>query len=362
MALGSIQFGGLASGLPPDMVDQLMKAQEYRLKSLNRDKDFFTNQKSTFSELESLLSSLSSTATTLQEDSTFAPHTASSSDEDVLEVTADSSAVAGTHTVAVSRLASSHTVMTGAGVTSETDTLASVATFSFDYNGQSYDNTDFLIAADDDLATIASRIGSFEFTDGSGDTEDGISASVLYDGSNYRLVLAAKDQGAQTRNSDGTTATSRIENLTIDMTFNGGAVFDTTTATTGTSTSFTLGAGVTNSADTLSAVGGTPFTFTYGGTTYESGSSYTNGVLDGGGTLFEVAVGDTLADIASSINGIGATNLQAQVINDGTNNRLVMEGSSSISAFDTDFTFTSAGNFTDANFVGGYFTTAERQL
>ncbi len=349
MALGSIQFGGLASGLPPDMVDQLMKAKEYRLKSLSRDKDFFTSQKASYSELESLLSSLSSTANTLQDDSSFSPHTATSSDEDVLEVSADSSAVAGTHTIAVSRLATSNTIMTGSGVTDSSDTLSAVTTFSFDYNGQNYTNADFGIAAGDDLATIASRIGSYEFTDADGNTEDGISASVLYDGSNYRLVLTAIDQGAQSRNSDGTTNTTRIENLSIDMTFNGGAVYDTTTATTGTSTSFTLGAGVTSSTDTVSAVGAIPLTFDYNGVTYEHGDEFT------------ISVGDTLDDIATAINSIGAAGLQAQVVNDGTNNRLVIEGTSSISNFDSDFTFTSAGNFTDANFVGGYFTTAEGQ-
>ena len=358
MALGSIQFGGLASGLPPDMVDQLMGAQEYRLKSLNRDKDFFTKQKSSFSELKSKLSSLSSKATALQDDSTFAPHTATSSDTDKLTVTADSTAVAGTHSVSVTRLASSNTLMTTSGVTSSADTLSALSanTFSFDYNGNNYTNADFGIAAGDTLATIASKIGSHEY-DAGGTTEDGISASVLYDGTNYRLVLAAKDQGAQTRNADGTTAASRIENLSMDLAFDSGTAMNTTV---GSAFSFTIGStttgsGIKSASDTVSNIA-TNLRFTYNGVTYDSDPATAD-------TYFNLLVGDDLDAIATKINAIGAAGLQAQVINDGTNSVVAIEGSSTISgvAMSLDFTTAGAGAATAANSSGGYFQTAEGQ-
>ncbi|MBF0108998.1 MAG: flagellar filament capping protein FliD [Magnetococcales bacterium] len=317
MALGNITFGGLASGLPSDMVDQLMSFEEKRLTSLKADKTAITKKQSALSELGSKLSALTSTATTLQTESSWSPHTAASSDSDKVAVTASYKAVAGTHTLEVSRLASSQTLMSAAGVTDSENTVSAINTFSFSYNGVAYTNADFGIAVGDTLADVASRISSTDYGD-----DNGVSASVLYDGSNYRLVLTAKDQGALSRNSDGTTNGTRLTGLTIDMTWDTDSVDDNNdtvwnTANTDGNT-VVLSASGTDMTDasattTVAAVG--DFSFTYNQNSYNLSD-------------FGFAVGNiiTLEDIADGINSANVSGLKASVVNDGYQNRLVIDG------------------------------------
>ena len=355
---GEFAVGGLASGLPPDIVDQLMATKQKRLKSYQNDQNFFSNQKSAFGELKTKLLALSSVSETLQEATAWAPHTASSSDSDKLSVTASSSAVAGTHQVSVASLASGNTVMTSGGVTAATDKVKSITTFSFDYNGQSYSNADFGIAVGETLADIASKISSHDYETAAGVDEAGISASVLNDGTNYRLVLTAKDQGAYVRASDGTTTTSRITNMAMDLTFED-TDSTSTTATWNTgaeSSGLSSSAGLTSSTATFSAVAAANFQFIYGGTTYN---------MDGvGGTKLQKDGADltttsTLSDLATAITQT-VTDMAASVVNDGTNNYLVMDGSTAagtISGVTINLSFSNGETVTAG--TTGYFVSSE---
>ncbi|MBF0146009.1 MAG: flagellar filament capping protein FliD [Magnetococcales bacterium] len=330
MALGNITFGGLASGLPSDMVDQLLQVEQKRLTSLKADKADVTKKKTALSELGSKLSALASTASSLQTESSWSPHTAASSDTDKVAVTASYKAVAGTHTLEVSRLASSQTMMTAAGVTDSADTISAITDFSFSYNGVAYTNADFGIAVGDTMADVASKISSTDFGD-----DKGVSAGVLYDGSNYRLVLTAKDQGAQSRNSDGTTATTRLTGLTINMTWDtSGAAWDTTAATGNTAAVSSSTNAMTDSTATVT-VGTAALSFDYddgtGVNTYNNGDEFT------------IAAGDTLSDIADRITNLNISGLKASVVSDGYQNRLVIDGSSAISNLTSNLEFANGG-------------------
>ncbi|MBF0348010.1 MAG: flagellar filament capping protein FliD [Magnetococcales bacterium] len=330
MALGNITFGGLASGLPSDMVDQLLQVEQKRLTSLKADKADVTKKKTALSELGSKLSALASTASSLQTESSWSPHTAASSDTDKVAVTASYKAVAGTHTLEVSRLASSQTMMTAAGVTDSEDTISAITDFSLSYNGVAYTNADFGIAVGDTMADVASKISSTDFGD-----DKGVSAGVLYDGSNYRLVLTAKDQGAQSRNSDGTTATTRLTGLTINMTWDtSGAAWDTTAATGNTAAVSSSTNAMTDSTATVT-VGTAALSFDYddgtGVNTYNNGDEFT------------IAAGDTLSDIADRITNLNISGLKASVVSDGYQNRLVIDGSSAISNLTSNLEFANGG-------------------
>lgn len=209
MAIGSVQFGGLASGLPPDLVDQLMQGKQARLESYKRDQTWFSDQKKSYAELQTKLTSLSSKAVALQDVTAWAPHTTTSSDSDKITATASNSATASIHTLSVSQLATHDThilgddsMTAGSGVSSSTDTLVDSGTtasnITFTYNGTTYGTgaattTAGFSAAElsgKSLSDIASAINGIDYG-----TEEGVSASVLYDGSRYRLVLTANDSG-----------------------------------------------------------------------------------------------------------------------------------------------------------------------
>lgn len=258
-SLGAITFGGLASGLPSNIVDQLMETQKVRLAGYERDKEYYTNQKSSFSALATKLKSLSSAAESLQELSSLTPHSASSSNEDEVLVTASSEAQAAFHTINISQLATHNTYVSASGKGPTTDDATITVsgggptTFSFDYNGT---NHSVSVNDGDTLETIANRINALDdYADG----EEGVSASVLYDGSNYRLVLTAQDSGAYSSAGDGS---SRIENVTLgaDLSFSdGGPDMLTTDSYTrsveGKDAAFTVdGISVTSSTNTVSDV------------------------------------------------------------------------------------------------------------
>ncbi|MGN7611466.1 flagellar filament capping protein FliD [Magnetococcales bacterium HHB-1] len=207
MALGSVTFGGLASGLPPDMVDQLMSAQQTRLNAMKRDQSYYEGQKGAFNELKSKLSTMENKASELKSASEFTPYTAASSDEDYITATASSSAVAGLHTVSITSLAQSQVNVSkdsGTPVTSLTAGLTAAETITISYNDPAgTDGTltnEFSFAAGTTLSGIASTIN--DYTWDSTDSNVGVIASVINDGDSYRLVLSAKETGQYLHTDD----------------------------------------------------------------------------------------------------------------------------------------------------------------
>ncbi|MBF0418530.1 MAG: flagellar filament capping protein FliD, partial [Magnetococcales bacterium] len=319
-----ISFGGLATGLPANMVDQLMTVETRRMTALQTKKSNLTTQQTALNDLGTKLAALDTTVTNLQSVASWSPHTATSGDTTYLDVTASSTAVAGSHSVEISRLASSQTIMSAAGVTSSTDTLSAAPTLSFtlmntDGTTSNYTNTDFAIASGDSLSTIASKISSYNY----GTNSTGVSASTLFDGTNYRLILTPRDQGAGSRNSDGTTNTTRLTNLVMNMAWTGGQTWNTA-ATSGNTVSLGSFTPMTSSNAAVTAV--TSFGFTY------NAIPYTNANIG-------ITAGNNLATIASKINSMNVTGLKASVVNDGYQNRLVLDGATPITALNVDVSF-----------------------
>ncbi|NGZ05628.1 MAG: flagellar filament capping protein FliD [Magnetococcales bacterium] len=196
MAIGNVTISGMASGLPADIVDQLVNAQKSRLKAMERDKSFFSDQQKAVGEFETRMLALQTKAEELQETSAWAPHTVSSSNEDMITASADSTAQAATHAISVTRLATYDVWASSVGAMDPSDTLDAGANFSFTYNGVSY-GTDAGTSGMDSaslegmtLSELADAINGVDYGD-----EDGVSASVLNDGTQYRLILTARDSG-----------------------------------------------------------------------------------------------------------------------------------------------------------------------
>lgn len=200
---GAVSFGGLATGLPSDMVDQLMKAQQSRLHTFENSKQKLAEQKGAYGDLQSKLSSLSSKISALKDASSWAPHTVSSSLPDKVTATANNTATAGTHAIRVAQLATNDTYVLGdsdlsvaSGVSTAGDTLKADANFTFTYNGVKYGTgadtptSGFADLSGKTLAEVASLINGIDYG-----SKTGVSASVMQDGGAYRLVLTAKDSG-----------------------------------------------------------------------------------------------------------------------------------------------------------------------
>ncbi|MBF0340853.1 MAG: flagellar filament capping protein FliD [Magnetococcales bacterium] len=225
MASGTFSVMGMASGLPADIVDQLVNAQKTRLKSMERDKTFFTGQQTAIGELETKMLALETKAKDLESASAWSPHTVSTSDDNRIVATADSSAQAAIHSIAVGQLATYDTTVTTSGVSSQTATLGANANFTFSYNGTTYGTSattqttgfDSASLQDKTLEDLASAINNIDYGQ-----EAGVSASVLYDGTQYRLVLSAKDSGTYNNGDriaiDGNTSFSTSDGASFDST------------------------------------------------------------------------------------------------------------------------------------------------
>ncbi|MEO5331954.1 MAG: flagellar filament capping protein FliD [Magnetococcus sp. YQC-5] len=205
MAIGGVTISGMASGLPPDLVDKLVEAQKTNLKAYQRDKDFYTSQQTSFGELETKMLALETKAKELQDTSAWSPHTTSTSDSDRITITADSSAQSSMHSVVVGQLATYDMVSMTTGVTDKNDTMGAGADFTFTYNGTKYGTSgdtqtpgfDSASLENQTLYDLASKINGIDYGD-----QSGVSASVLFDGSQYRLILTAKDSGTYNNGGD----------------------------------------------------------------------------------------------------------------------------------------------------------------
>ena len=121
--MANIQFGGLITGLDTNaLVAGLVKAERRSVDVLQAQKVRFRAQDGVFTFLISALGSLKSSAQALSLANDFTKKTATSSDATVLTAAADSTALAGSYSIVVDRLAaaksirsSSFTSATGGG-------------------------------------------------------------------------------------------------------------------------------------------------------------------------------------------------------------------------------------------------------
>ncbi|WP_162508105.1 flagellar cap protein FliD N-terminal domain-containing protein, partial [Desulfothermus okinawensis] len=158
MALGSIYNAypnGRPSGLPDDIVDQLVHVKQLQLLTpIEQDIQSEQARKDNYTSLSSKLIDLYQAADNIDTSSSFLTKSASSSDEDVASATVSNSAHTGTHSLTVNHLAKAHHLIIGVddgdpatGVTQgipEPDNATLIEdgiTLSFYHNGTLYSYT-----------------------------------------------------------------------------------------------------------------------------------------------------------------------------------------------------------------------------
>ena len=204
MAIGSVTFGGLASGLPADLVDNLVDSEKGRLDRYTRDKEYYEAKKTEFGKFESTVLSLTSSIDALKAESSFKAYSASSSDSSYLTVSASSTATPSTMTIRVNQkalnaiqvldLTNSGAADSGIAATEGTalTTEAGGGAFSFDFGGATHSYTIDTSDAEGNIFDLADLVDSIN------DDESGVTASIMNDGdadNPYRLMLTADESG-----------------------------------------------------------------------------------------------------------------------------------------------------------------------
>ncbi len=203
--MASIESLGIGSGLlTSDLVDQIIAAEREPTElRLDRKEAEVEAKITAYGEVRSALDKVQSAASSLASGNLIRGTTASSSDESALTATTNSTAEPGNYRVAVDQVASAHTLATKA-YTSVSDTVGTgTLTFKFgttgydeatgDYTGfeQNAEQPSFSIDVDSSNNTLSGLRDSIN------KDVEGVTASIVYDGVGYRLLLSSDETGEE---------------------------------------------------------------------------------------------------------------------------------------------------------------------
>ncbi|MFT4513379.1 MAG: flagellar hook-associated protein 2 [Planctomycetota bacterium] len=194
MSSAGISFGGLASGLDTQaIIAALVAVEERPIFALERTKKSLGQQKTLFGNLSTLLDTLTDAAKALKTTSSFLQMKTTSSDEDILTASANSSATPGTYGVKVIELATGQINTAGADTADGPIPNSTVPiSFSIEIDGA----THFVTPTTNTLDSIAAAINNNELL-----SDDGVSAEVVDTGSGavpserYQLVIRGDNPG-----------------------------------------------------------------------------------------------------------------------------------------------------------------------
>ena len=179
-----IQLTGLSGGFDASgVITQLVAIAKQPIDSLNQKKGLVDSAVSTMNTFSSRLSTLRATAAALSDSSGYASFVTTSSDAAVV-ASATGAAQAGTYDVRVTALASNQKLRS-ATQASSTTALGMSGSLSIKVGAAAAVN--ITVAVTDTLGDIATKLAA---------SGTRLSASVLYDGSSYRLSVQGLDTGA----------------------------------------------------------------------------------------------------------------------------------------------------------------------
>lgn len=197
---GTISSTGIGSGLPiSDIIASLMKVEQIPLTKLQTVATTMQTKLSAFGQMQSFVSSFRDAAAQLQNASSYAVTTATSSDATAVGASSTTKAIPGAYTISVSALASTQSTVsasgqfaTGADLVGTGSMTLSLGTWS---TGQTAftakpGSTDIVIpigATENTLAGIRDKINA---------AKAGVSATLVTDASGTRLALQSSSTGA----------------------------------------------------------------------------------------------------------------------------------------------------------------------
>ena len=235
--MASITTPGLGSGLDINsLVTKLVEAESAPITNrLDRREAGLQARLSAYGSLKGALSKLQTSLASLNTSATFQSKSVSSSDTDVLTATTSSLATAGKYDVNVTQLADNHKLATdptlaNAQFTSDTDIIGT-GNLVFKFGTTVYDKgtdtyTSFTQNADKATATVEITDGSLKgIRDAVNEADIGVNASIVYDGSYYRLTFTSETGAANSLEitaADDDTNNTDAAGLSL-LTFSSGA-------------------------------------------------------------------------------------------------------------------------------------------
>ncbi|MEO1765703.1 flagellar filament capping protein FliD [Thiobacter aerophilum] len=183
----AISSAGIGSNLDVNgLVSQLMAIERRPLNVLDQKKSLLTSEISAYGKLKSDLAALQSAIGALKDRTDFQVFKAIPATDVYFTATADATALPGTHSITVTQLAQAQKLVSGAFADTNT-TQVGLGTLTLSNGTNSFTVT--IDSSNNTLAGIANAINSAT-------GNFGVSATLLNDGTGYRLVLSPNDTGA----------------------------------------------------------------------------------------------------------------------------------------------------------------------
>ncbi len=181
----TITAAGLVSGIDYDtIIQQLVNVKSLPVDQLISDKKTLEHAQSSYTTLAARITDLETAANDLRSSTGFDSFTASSSATAILDASATTTALAGSSVIVVNALAQSHKIAAD-GVAASTTVVASAAG-SFNFTVGTGTMQSVAVDATTTITGLSDAINALN---------TGVSASVVNDGTSYRLVLTAKSTG-----------------------------------------------------------------------------------------------------------------------------------------------------------------------
>jgi flagellar hook-associated protein 2 len=248
--MATFSVGGLMSGINyNEMIDQIMKLEREPITRMQAQQTGYNKRISVYGDLSAKLAVLKTAAEGLKTASSFYAKKASSSDATVFDATAASSAAAGNYSITVTALAQAHRIASSP-VSAETSTV-STASGDFSFTVGSGAATTVAVTTTTTLANLRDAINAED-----GDAE----ASIINDGTGYRLVLTSKTSGS----ANAVVVTANVTSLGLPS----GPVSGGTTLQAAQDAAFDIDTfSMTRSSNTVAnAISGVTITLKKGGT------------------------------------------------------------------------------------------------
>lgn len=199
----AISSAGIGSGLKVDeLVSQLMTVERMPITALDKKEASYQAKLSSIGGVKSAFAALQTAAKALSTPDKFTPTKATVADSTILGASATSAAVAGSYDVQVQSLASAQKLtMASAGGTgyAATSSVVGQGTITIDFGTYATAGTDTTFSANaakpGKTITIGSNNTLAGIRDAINGANAGLSASIINDGSGYRLALTSGESG-----------------------------------------------------------------------------------------------------------------------------------------------------------------------
>ena len=214
----SISISGLVSGLDTSsIISQLQDVERQPIIAIQKQEAAYQVQLSTYSTLQGNLTDLQNAANNLASKDNIATSSATSSNTSLLTASATSATTSGSYSITVNALASVQK-LNSTGFTQTEAVGAGIIHLKVGSNAA----TDITVGTTDTIANVATSINN---------ANAGVTASVIYNGTNYYLTLTGQQTGAAnaislTVTESGTT--SSTDPLNQDTTGLSRLVYDNT--------------------------------------------------------------------------------------------------------------------------------------